>query len=54
MASLLQTGEEQGHGTMATPTTSGPGQLVTRRALQELVKQIDPNERLSPEVEEVH
>lgn len=38
---------------MATTTNTVPGQLVTRRALQELVKQIDPNERLSPEVEEV-
>jgi hypothetical protein len=28
-------------------------QLVTRRALQELVQQIHPDEQLSPEVEEV-
>ena len=32
---------------------AGPPQLVTRRALQELVRQIDPKERLTPEVEEV-
>jgi hypothetical protein len=32
---------------------AGAPQLVTRRALQELVRQIDPQERLTPEVEEV-
>lgn len=38
---------------MSTSTGVAAGQLVSRRALQELVKQIDPNERLTPEVEEV-
>lgn len=34
-------------------TADGQPQLITRRALQELVRQIDPKERLTPEVEEV-
>jgi len=56
--SLVPRGKEQ-HPRQVTMAAQGAGadagapQLVTRRALQELVRQIDPQERLTPEVEEV-